>query len=219
MEVKLIVASGKSTGREIPVPGPKFLIGRAEDCHLRPLSDQVSRHHCEILIKEGLVTVRDFGSKNGTLVNGQPVKTEQELKTGDHLKVGPLDFEVRVGIPVGGKKKPRVKSIQEAAARTVESAGAAAADEDQDVADWLSEGEEASAADTHTLGAAQTERVEADPFSGLIPEEPASDAPEGEGQEEKSPEHSGKFQPPKKPVADNSRDAAADMLREFFKRK
>ena len=36
MEVKLVVANGKNVGQEIPVPGPKFLIGRADDCQLRP---------------------------------------------------------------------------------------------------------------------------------------------------------------------------------------
>lgn len=220
MEVKLIVTSGRCVGQEIPVSGPKFFIGRGKDCQLRPHSDQVSRHHCVILVQAGRVAVRDLGSRNGTFVNGQPVKDEHELKMGDHLNVGPLDFEVRLGVPVGGKRKPKVKSIQEAAARTVEAAGTAARDDDeQDVADWLAEGDEAPVTDTDTLGAAQTERVEAEPFAGLLPDEPASDAAEEREEKEEAAKKPGKFEPPKKPVADSSREAAADMLREFFKRK
>ena len=56
MEVKLVVTNGRHAGREIPIKGPKFFIGRAEDCHLRPGSDLVSRHHCVILV--GKTTLR-----------------------------------------------------------------------------------------------------------------------------------------------------------------
>jgi len=36
MEVKLVVSAGKHAGTQIPVAGPLFLIGRAEECQLRP---------------------------------------------------------------------------------------------------------------------------------------------------------------------------------------
>ncbi|NIL97048.1 MAG: FHA domain-containing protein, partial [Planctomycetales bacterium] len=77
--------------------------------------------------------VRDFASKNGTFVNGERVRTERELKTGDHVRLGPLEFEVQLGVTVGGKKKPKVQSVTEAASRTVE----AAAEEDVDIFDLL----------------------------------------------------------------------------------
>ena len=50
MEVSLKVVVGANAGKELKVPGPKFFIGRAEDCHLRPKSDLISRHHCVLLI-------------------------------------------------------------------------------------------------------------------------------------------------------------------------
>jgi predicted component of type VI protein secretion system len=212
MEVKLIVSSGKSAGKEIPVTGEKFLIGRAEDCHLKPHSEEVSRYHCAILVEEGFVAVRELGSKNGTFVNGRRVKTEQELKIGDRLTIGPLDFEVRWKVDVGGKKKPKVKSIQEAAARTVESAGAGAAEGDMDVSDWLTEGEEATVSDTDPLGTVPTEQVEVDPFAGLMPSA-------GEQEEAEPQKPSGKQKGPPKPMADSSRAAAADVLRQLFHRK
>jgi pSer/pThr/pTyr-binding forkhead associated (FHA) protein len=215
MEVKLVVASGKSAGREIPVTGPKFFIGRSEECHLRPHSDQVSRHHCVILIEEALVAVRDLGSKNGTYVNGERVRTEHDLKTGDHLRVGPLDFEVHIVIGVGGKKKPKVKSIQEAAARTIASGAPGADEEDADVANWLMDDEEdARMSDTGTLSDVATDHVTTGPSADVIPEP----APEP-SQEDTTKGPPGKFQAPKKPLAEDSRQAAADVLREFFKRK
>jgi len=94
MEIKLVVANGKNVGQEIQVTGPKFLIGRADDCQLRPRSDVISRYHCVILVEETFLAVRDFGSKNGTYVNDDQVMGEQELHTGDRLRVGQLEFDV-----------------------------------------------------------------------------------------------------------------------------
>ena len=150
MEVKLIVVGGTNPGQAIPVPGPKFFIGRAEDCHLQPKSDRVSRHHAVILVEEGFVAIRDFGSKNGTSVNGQRVTAEQELKTGDRLQIGPLEFEVQLSVDVGGKKKPKVHSIQEAAARTVETASVGKdADDELNIDDWIG-GQDAAGTTTVT---------------------------------------------------------------------
>ena len=138
MEVKLVVIGGGNAGQSVPVAGPKFFIGRSEECQLRPNSDLVSRHHCAIMVDEGLVTVRDFGSRNGTFVNGERIRGEEELKAGDKLSVGPLEFEVQFGVSLGGPKKSKVHNVEEAAARTVESAKApAATDDEMDISDWL----------------------------------------------------------------------------------
>ena len=136
MEVKLICSNGKHPGQEIPVRGPKFFIGRAEDCHLRPGSQEVSRHHAVILVENGFLAVRDFGSRNGTFVNDEPVRGERELKTGDHLRIGPLEFEVQMTVGVGGKKKPKVASVREAAART---AAPGSETDDLDIDAWFNE--------------------------------------------------------------------------------
>jgi pSer/pThr/pTyr-binding forkhead associated (FHA) protein len=104
MDVKLIVVLGKHAGQEIPVTTPKFFIGRAEDCNLRAHSEQVSRHHCVIVIEEGYVAVRDFQSKNGTFVNGRRITGETELKSGDRLKVGQIELDVHIAATVRGKK-------------------------------------------------------------------------------------------------------------------
>ncbi len=122
MDVKLRVTQGKNVGQDVPIPGKKFLIGRAEDCHLRAGSDLISRHHCVIIIEDGYLAVRDFGSKNGTSVNGERVAGECELKHGDELRLGPLEFVVQVSQEtLSGKKKPPVHDPKEAAARTAAS--------------------------------------------------------------------------------------------------
>jgi pSer/pThr/pTyr-binding forkhead associated (FHA) protein len=87
MIAKLIVASGKSAGRSIAIKRNKLLIGRAEGCDVRPLSEDVSRRHCAITVGPAEVWVEDLGSRNGTLVNGVPV-TRQVLLDGDCIEIG-----------------------------------------------------------------------------------------------------------------------------------
>lgn len=151
MEVKLVVVHGKHAGQEIPIPGPKFFIGRAEDCNLRPHSDLVSRHHCVIMVEEGFVAARDFNSKNGTFVNGQKIAGETELKSGDHLKVGQIEFEVQIAATIAGKKAPKIRSVQEAAARTVESSRPQTGGKDLDLGDWFDESTGGALNDTTTI--------------------------------------------------------------------
>jgi predicted component of type VI protein secretion system len=213
MEAKLIVIGGKRPGQAIPVRGPKFFIGRAEDCHLRPNSEMVSRRHCAILMEEGLVAVRDFGSKNGTFVNGQQVKAERELKAGDKLKVGPLEFEVQLTVSVSGQKKPKVRSVQEAAIRTVQSAAA----DDLDISQWLEDDEDDDTAadseshDTVGLPSGAVARADAG-HPGVSP--PPHD--EEYGVESVAKLIGGLEPEAPKPTAQNSRAAAADMLKQLY---
>ncbi|HTQ39367.1 MAG TPA: FHA domain-containing protein [Pirellulales bacterium] len=135
MELTLKLLTGRSAGKEIPITVSKFLIGRADDCHLRPHSETVSRHHCVLLVEEGFCAIRDFGSRNGTIVNEQKVVGQHELHNGDRIKVGNLEFEVELTSRVGGKKRPKVKDVKDAAQRT--ATGAKAGKGDQDISDWL----------------------------------------------------------------------------------
>lgn len=110
MKVNLVVtASGPNQGRAIPVSGAKFVIGRDPGCHLRPASQAISKQHCAIHIRNGQVWVQDFGSTNGTHVNDQPVTGEVQVKSGDRLKIGPLEFQLQIiptPTPVDGTPLP-----------------------------------------------------------------------------------------------------------------
>ncbi|MDR3637819.1 MAG: FHA domain-containing protein [Isosphaeraceae bacterium] len=97
MDVQLIVVQGKHQGKTIPLRGPVFRIGRGETCHLRPNSAQVSREHAEITVVGTTVSVRDLGSRNGTLVNGKALTAPCVLKDKDVVMVGPLTFAVTLG--------------------------------------------------------------------------------------------------------------------------
>jgi pSer/pThr/pTyr-binding forkhead associated (FHA) protein len=221
MEVKLVVIGGKNQGREIPVTEPEFIIGRGETCHLRPASDRVSRKHCAIRLQEGRVTVVDFKSTNHTFVNGEQVTSERELKNGDKLKVGVLEFEVQLVVSVGGKIKPKVHTIQEAAARTVQTTSPK--EDDLDITRWLEDGEEEppdpphasetmSLKDTHTTGHKLSDTT-------TIHMVPKKDEVSPKKEEKKPSIQPARFERPKKPMSVDSRDAANDTLKHFFNRK
>ena len=135
MRVKLRVLKGTQAGREVAIPVARFLIGRGEECHLRPRSDAISREHCAITIANGQVAVQDLGSKNGSYVNRERVDGERVLQAGDQFQVGPLEFEVVIEQGVGGAKRPAAQDVREVASRT-----ASQPTDDLDIASWLEEG-------------------------------------------------------------------------------
>lgn len=131
MKVSLVVATGAHEGRVIPLTGPQFLIGRDEQCHLRPASQAISKLHCAVSVRDGKVYVKDFGSTNGTLVNDALIQnTEVPIENGATLRVGPLDFRVQIAKPVAkpdGTPLPGDSAETAAALAAVKAAAAKAA--------------------------------------------------------------------------------------------
>jgi pSer/pThr/pTyr-binding forkhead associated (FHA) protein len=114
MKVSLVVAHGAHQGKEIPIKQAQLVIGRDPECQLRPASPMISRRHCAVLVREGKVWLRDFGSTNGTQLNGQRVQGEVELHDGDTLKADPLVFTVRIEAPAPAKKsKPTADPMED----------------------------------------------------------------------------------------------------------
>ena len=69
MALMLKIRGGVHDGREIRISQTKkYLIGRADDCHLRPKGDKVARYHCALMVDEPDVVIRDLGSSSGTLI-------------------------------------------------------------------------------------------------------------------------------------------------------
>ncbi|GAB4141576.1 MAG: hypothetical protein Tsb009_11420 [Planctomycetaceae bacterium] len=97
LQAALQVVGGKHAGELISLSSKKYLIGREEDCHLRPNSELVSRHHCAFTIDDYTVRLRDLGSTNGTYVNGERLRGEKQLADGDKVAIGNLTFELKLG--------------------------------------------------------------------------------------------------------------------------
>ena len=98
MNLRLKVVKGKPRGHCLVFPNGEFMFGRGPECDVRPNSDLVSRQHCLLQITDDGALIRDLGSRNGTLINGQLVVGEHRLSHGDTLQLGPLVLEVLLGI-------------------------------------------------------------------------------------------------------------------------
>lgn len=79
-------------GREIlgtrDIDTDKLIIGRADDCDITVDNLAVSRHHAIIEKAEGVFTIKDLDSNNGTFVNGQRIGSPTVLNFGDEIGIG-----------------------------------------------------------------------------------------------------------------------------------
>ncbi len=98
MKARLIErgADEKQT-REIPITQTELLIGRGADCDLRLPVPDVSRHHCLIRLMNENAFLEDLGSSNGTYLNGQRVRSQTQLNSGDLIQLGECQFIVDLG--------------------------------------------------------------------------------------------------------------------------
>lgn len=88
-----------------PLDCSRLLIGRGDDCDVRLLGGDISRHHCEIVRVGSTQIVRDLGSTNGVFLNGVRIR-ERPLSLGSVLRIGKW-----VGICM--KARPSVTSFRE----------------------------------------------------------------------------------------------------------
>ncbi len=82
--------------QQIVVDNPPFVIGRSEDCDLTIESNRISRRHVEILHDDDGYKLRDLGSTNGTLLNGQRIE-EARLCDGDLFVAADLELTFFAG--------------------------------------------------------------------------------------------------------------------------
>jgi len=203
MKLSLVVLSeGKAQGQSIPITLPQFLIGRNNDCHMRPTSPMISKRHCALLVKGGKAFVRDLGSTNGTFVNEELLKGERKLENDDTLRIGPLQFRVALeATPPVNKPTPPPPQV---------TVGAGASDEDDVAAMLLSLQDEGETPPVKT----DEDGVAAGTTIHMLP--PLPEDPSGMPPGEKPPDK--KAPPPKKEVG-NTSAAAAAILEKYTRRQ
>ena len=81
-------------------PGPTIL-GRSDDCTICLDDERVSRNHAQIDIKGDVAELNDLGSRNGTMLNGRPVRHPTALNNGDVIRIGRHELTVQVRHPTG----------------------------------------------------------------------------------------------------------------------
>ena len=74
-----------------------FMIGRNDACGIRYASRFVSSQHAQMEYRQGVFSIKDMNSGNGTLVNGEflPPGHPRDLAVGDVVQI--LDFVLMVG--------------------------------------------------------------------------------------------------------------------------
>lgn len=116
MDYQLLIVRGRSASEIIKLEDDVTIVGRHDECHVKIKSSQVSRQHCHLFEKKGLLLVKDLGSANGTYVNGKRVKEQQVLEVGDELTIGDVQLRVeRIGQPSAAPPQPRATSKVETA--------------------------------------------------------------------------------------------------------
>lgn len=89
---KLICLSGMNKGEEFELIAGENSIGRSEKNNVCVFDKKVSRVHCKVFVTGEGILLEDMGSTNGSRVNNVFASGKQELKTGDHLRVGQTVF-------------------------------------------------------------------------------------------------------------------------------
>lgn len=95
MDVNLILFKKNGSQKVIPLPSKVTIIGRRQDCDLRIPLMPISRRHCQLILNNESLKIRDLGSRNGTFLNGQRIE-EASAKAGDNITIGPLTFAVQI---------------------------------------------------------------------------------------------------------------------------
>ncbi len=95
MRIVLVVETGPQAGRKIELqPGQTLQIGRGREADLGfPEDKLMSGLHCVVQCGVKVCAIRDLGSTNGLLINGQKVRAA-ELKHGDRIVAGRTEFAV-----------------------------------------------------------------------------------------------------------------------------
>ena len=109
---EVVVLSGKGRGQKKQLVPPVFTIGSDPTSHLSFFDLLISRRHAEIAVKEdGSCWIRDLGSKNGTAVNGMPLRDDKErlLKEGDRIAFSHLEIEFHDGAVKHSNKQAWLK--------------------------------------------------------------------------------------------------------------
>ncbi|TAE96669.1 MAG: FHA domain-containing protein [Oscillatoriales cyanobacterium] len=85
-KITLTITAGNLKGQEFTFESrTTCIIGRAKDCYPKIPDDDkhrtISRYHCLLDINPPDIRVRDFGSKNGTFVNGEKIGQREAHQT------------------------------------------------------------------------------------------------------------------------------------------
>lgn len=98
---KLVVLKDGSPDESYDLKTERTTIGRSDENAFQIPEGSVSGTHCEVILQNDEITVKDLGSTNGTFVDGKRIK-EGKVSHGQLLRLG--DIQLRFEVP--GKPVP-----------------------------------------------------------------------------------------------------------------
>ena len=88
---RLIAFPETPEAREIPLKPGTNSLGRGEGNDAVIPHPSVSSRHCEVMVTDGVVRLKDLGSTNGSFVNRAPI-TEATLQPGQRIQLGSVEL-------------------------------------------------------------------------------------------------------------------------------
>lgn len=85
---RLLVDSGDNRGMVFPLRGDRLTIGRGPNNGIQLVDSRISREHVRLTLRRHGWWLEDLDSKNGTLVNSNPVLQPLSLHPGDIIHIG-----------------------------------------------------------------------------------------------------------------------------------
>ena len=90
-KASLVIKKGGFPGMAYDLSSPETLIGRNPTTDLTLVDGGISREHAVISFENGVFSIEDLQSTNGTKVNGTRIRST-ELHDGDEIQIGGTVF-------------------------------------------------------------------------------------------------------------------------------
>ena len=89
----LLIQSGDMIGKTVLLDRPLLILGRGIECNIVMNDVSISRQHAQFSRQASGDYVQDLTSRNGTLVNDEPLPGPRLLRTGDRICLGSITLE------------------------------------------------------------------------------------------------------------------------------
>ncbi len=92
----LLDLTGEHVERVYELSDEQVTVGRRDDCTVCLPGNTISRRHAQVRHLDGQYLLTDLGSTNGTLLNGEALVGEEQLRDRDEIGVGIYKLIFRV---------------------------------------------------------------------------------------------------------------------------
>lgn len=104
---RIWVSQAGEAARSFPLPPGATVIGRGDHCDIDLDDEAISAEHLEVSRRGPSLMADDLDSRNGTLLNGEPLVSRRRLRDGDVLQAG----EVRIEVALPPQQRHRATAV------------------------------------------------------------------------------------------------------------